>query len=343
MRLYQGIRSLILTILRKILFLWVRTDVSGNNAESLGLDPDKPVCYVLQYSSLSSRLVLEQEVIRAGLPGASESLPVKNGPSHSFFFLYRRIGGLFSGGRQTPVPTNEFKSLVRYGLEHPDQDVQIVPVSMFWGRSPDKEKSLVKLLLSDTWSVAGRLQKFLIIMVHGRNTYVQFNQPLSLKQVIDEYRHSEERANRKLARLLRTHFRRVRQAVLGPDLSHRRTLVEGLVRTQAVKEAIRETAARDDIPPEKVRVKAYKYADEIAASMSVVTIRFLEVVLSWLWNRIYNGIAVNNIKVAKEVAQDNAVVYVPCHRSHIDYLLLSYVLYKNGLMPLNAQCHRQLT
>jgi len=333
MRLYQGIRILILTILRKILFLWVRTDVSGNGAEALGLDPDKPVCYVLQYSSLSSRLVLEQEVIRAGLPGATEALPVKNGPSHSFFFLYRRIGGLFSGGRQTPVPTNEFKSLVRYGLEHPDRDVQIVPVSMFWGRSPDKEKSLVKLLLSDTWSVAGRLQKFLIIMVHGRNTYVQFSQPLSLRQVIDEYRHSEERANRKLARLLRTRFRRVRQAVLGPDLSHRRTLVEGLVRTQAVKEAIRETAARDDIPPEKVRAKAYKYADEIAANMSIVTIRILEVLLSWLWNRIYNGIAVNNIRVAKEVAQDNAVVYVPCHRSHIDYLLLSYVLYKNGLMP----------
>ncbi|WP_286811762.1 glycerol-3-phosphate 1-O-acyltransferase PlsB, partial [Marinobacter sp. UBA2678] len=53
----------------------------------------------------------------------------------------------------------------------------------------------------------------------------------------------------------------------------------------------------------------------------------------WLWNRIYNGIAINNIRVAKEEAQDNAVVYVPCHRSHIDYLLLSYVLYKNGLMP----------
>jgi len=206
-------------------------------------------------------------------------------------------------------------------------------VSLFWGRSPDKEKSLVKLLLSDTWSVAGRLQKLLIIMVHGRSTYVQFNQPLSLKQVVDEYRHSEERANRKLARILRTHFRRVRQAVLGPDLSHRRTLVGGLVRTQAVKEAIRETARKDDIPPEKVRAKAYKYADEIAASMSIVTIRFLEVVLSWLWNRIYNGIAINNIRVAKEEAQDNAVVYVPCHRSHIDYLLLSYVLYKNGLMP----------
>ena len=332
MRFFLGLRSLILTLFRKILFLWVRTDVSGNSVEALGVDPEKPVCYVLQYSSLSSRLVLEQEVLRAGLPGAESSLPVKNGPNHSFFFLYRRIGGLFRR-RQTPVPTGEFRALVRHGLEHPEQDVQIVPVSLFWGRSPDKEKSLVKLLLSDTWSVAGRLQKFLIIMVHGRSTYVQFNQPLSLKQVIDEYRHSEERANRKLARILRTHFRRVRQAVLGPDLSHRRTLVGGLVRTQAVKEAIRETARKDDIPPEKVRAKAYKYADEIAASMSIVTIRFLEVVLSWLWNRIYNGIAINSIRVAKEEAQDNAVVYVPCHRSHIDYLLLSYVLYKNGLMP----------
>ncbi|WP_449287814.1 glycerol-3-phosphate 1-O-acyltransferase PlsB [Marinobacter salarius] len=332
MRFFLGLRSLILTLFRKILFLWVRTDVSGNSVEALGVDPEKPVCYVLQYSSLSSRLVLEQEVLRAGLPGAESSLPVKNGPNHSFFFLYRRIGGLFRR-RQTPVPTGEFRALVRHGLEHPEQDVQIVPVSLFWGRSPDKEKSLVKLLLSDTWSVAGRLQKFLIIMVHGRSTYVQFNQPLSLKQVIDEYRHSEERANRKLARILRTHFRRVRQAVLGPDLSHRRTLVGGLVRTQAVKEAIREAARKDDIPPEKVRAKAYKYADEIAASMSIVTIRFLEVVLSWLWNRIYNGIAINNIRVAKEEAQDNAVVYVPCHRSHIDYLLLSYVLYKNGLMP----------
>lgn len=332
MRFFLGLRSLILTLFRKILFLWVRTDVSGNSVEALGVDPEKPVCYVLQYSSLSSRLVLEQEVLRAGLPGAESSLPVKNGPNHSFFFLYRRIGGLFRR-RQTPVPTGEFRALVRHGLENPEQDVQIVPVSLFWGRSPDKEKSLVKLLLSDTWSVAGRLQKFLIIMVHGRSTYVQFNQPLSLKQVIDEYRHSEERANRKLARILRTHFRRVRQAVLGPDLSHRRTLVGGLVRTQAVKEAIREAARKDDIPPEKVRAKAYKYADEIAASMSIVTIRFLEVVLSWLWNRIYNGIAINNIRVAKEEAQNNAVVYVPCHRSHIDYLLLSYVLYKNGLMP----------
>src|SRR5690606_38187955 len=157
MRLYQGIRSLILSLFRKILFLWVRTDVSGNTLEALGLDPEKPVRYVLQYSSLSSRLVLEQEVIRARLPAATPALPVKNSPAHSFFSLPRRLGAVFGRGRRDPVRAKEFRDLVRFGRARQDQDQAIVPVSLFWGRSPDKEKPLVKLLLSDPWAVAGRL------------------------------------------------------------------------------------------------------------------------------------------------------------------------------------------
>ncbi|WP_166251489.1 glycerol-3-phosphate 1-O-acyltransferase PlsB [Marinobacter salicampi] len=332
MRFLPGLSSLILTLFRKCLFLWVRTDVIGASREQLELDPDKPICYVLQYSSLSSRLVLEQEVLRAGLPSAEQPVPIHGAPQRSFFFLYHRTGGLFRR-RQTPTLTERMQAYVELCLGDPTLDIQVVPVSLFWGRAPDKARSLVKLVLSDTWSVAGRLQKFLIILVHGRNTYVQFSKPLSLSQVVDEHRDNEQKAIRKVARVLRTHFRRVRQAVLGPDLSHRRTLVEGLIRTPAVKDAIRETARKEDIPPEKARMKARKYADEIAASMSVATIRVLEVVLSWLWNRIYNGVAVNNIEVAQDVARDYSVIYVPCHRSHIDYLLLSYVLYRNGLMP----------
>lgn len=328
----SGWNSWFFILLRKILYLWVRTDVVGAGPDELQLDPDKPVCYVLQYSSLSSRLVLEQEVLRAGLPSSQQALAAKSGLRRAFFFLYQRQGGLFSR-RHSPALTGRLKQLVHMAAEDSLQDVQIVPVSLFWGRSPDKEKSLLKLLLSDSWSVAGRLQKFLIILIHGKATLVQFGGPLSLRQVVEEFPDDEERATRKLARVLRVHFRRVRQAVIGPDLSHRRTLVESLIRTPAVKDAIRETARQEEIPPEKVRAKALRYADEIASNMSIATIRFLEVVLSWLWNRIYNGIAIHNIETIREVARDHAVVYVPCHRSHIDYLLLSYVLYKNGLMP----------
>ncbi|MFO7787276.1 MAG: glycerol-3-phosphate 1-O-acyltransferase PlsB [Halospina sp.] len=330
MAFLKGPGNLILTLLRRLMYLWVRGRVLGADREQLGLDPEKPVCYVLQHSSLSSRLVLEEELKRANLPRAERPLPLGEGLKHSFCFLYQRRGGL-RRLRQTPVPTERFEALVTQGCRT-GNDVQIVPVSLFWGRSPDKERSLLKIMLSDSWSVTGPLHKFFTILMHGRNLFVQFNRPLSLQEAISEAR-SESVAQRKLARILRVHFRRVRQAVIGPDLSHRRTLVNSLVRSQPVNDAIRETAEHEDIHQARAKERALKYAHEIASNFSMATIRFLEVVLGWLWNRIYDGIRVNNIETAQEAARDNAVVYVPCHRSHIDYLLLSFVLYKNGLMP----------
>ncbi|MFE8072382.1 glycerol-3-phosphate 1-O-acyltransferase PlsB [Marinobacteraceae bacterium S3BR75-40.1] len=333
---FLGVSSWFLTLLRKLLFLWVRTDVMGADRKELQLDPNKPVCYVLQYSSLSSRLVLEQTLLDNGLPSSQYPLgrdtQNNRGLKRSYFFLYHRQGSLFNR-RHSPVVTGRLRQLVDYGSEHLDTDVQVVPVSLFWGRAPDKERSLLKILLSDSWSVTGPLRKFFTILFHGRNTFVQFSQPLSLRHFVDEFPSDEERATRKLARVLRVHFRRVRRAVIGPDLSHRRTLLHSLVRSPAVKDAIRETVRDKDIPPEKARAQAYKYAQEIASNFSIATIRFLEVVLSWLWNRLYNGVYVNHIETVREVARDHAVVYVPSHRSHIDYLLLSYVLYRNGLTP----------
>lgn len=329
-----GLSQLFFRLLRKIMYLWVRTQVLGADKNTLSLDPDKPVCYVLQNTSLSSRLVLEEEVLKARLPSSMLAIGSKGEGRlrRAFFALYLRQGGWFTR-RRTPPLTQRIRKLVHLGYLESDLDVQIVPVSLFWGRAPEKEKSLLKILLSDNWAITGRLKKFLIILIHGRNTFVQFNKPISLRQLLDEFPADEERATRKLARVLRVHFRRIRQAVIGPDLSHRRTLVHALILMPSVKEAIRETAKQDGLPPEKVRAKALAYGDEIAANMTMVTIRFLEVVLSWLWNKIYNGIRINNIETVQEVAKDHAVIYVPCHRSHIDYLLLSYVLYRNGLMP----------
>ncbi|WP_250657547.1 glycerol-3-phosphate 1-O-acyltransferase PlsB [Alkalimarinus coralli] len=337
---FLGLSSFFFTILRRMLFFWVKTEVVGNEKEFLQLDPDKPVCYVLQYSSFSSRLVLEQECLAAGLPSSQAPLPVGNkGIRRSFFFLYSRQGQWFRK-RQSPTVTQRLKQMVHQAAENPELDVQVVPVSLLWGREPEKQKSIFKMLWSDNWSVAGRLQKFLIILLHGRRTFVQFSKPISLQSIINETKdatsgdeeNNKEIATRKLARILRVHFRRTRQAILGPDLSHRRTLVQSLIHSTVVKDVIRETAKEEGIAPEKVKARAIKYGDEIASNLSMTVIRFLSRTLSWVWNKIYNGINVRNVETVQKIAQENAVVYVPCHRSHIDYLLLSYVLYKHGVM-----------
>ena len=49
---------------------------------------------------------------------------------------------------------------------------------------------------------------------------------------------------------------------------------------------------------------------------------------------LYTGIKINNADMLRDLAQKgHEIVYVPCHRSHMDYLLLSYVIYQQGLAP----------
>jgi len=100
-----------------------------------------------------------------------------------------------------------------------------------------------------------------------------------------------------------------------------------------VRQAIREEAERENISIEKAEAKALRYGNEIASDYAYTAVRFLEVVLSWFWNKIYDGIRVNHIEQIQDSVQGHEVIYVPCHRSHIDYLLLSYLLFRNGLTP----------
>ena len=134
-------------------------------------------------------------------------------------------------------------------------------------------------------------------------------------------------------RLMRVHFRNLKTAVIGPDISHRRTLVKGLVHAPQVRQAIADEAQRENLPLAKAEAQALRYGNEIASDYTYTAIRFLEVVLSWFWNKIYDGIKVNHIEQVQGIAPGHEVIYVPCHRSHIDYLLLSYLLFRNGLTP----------
>ncbi|MCA1714649.1 MAG: glycerol-3-phosphate 1-O-acyltransferase PlsB, partial [Gammaproteobacteria bacterium] len=129
------------------------------------------------------------------------------------------------------------------------------------------------------------------------------------------------------------HFHRIREAVIGPDLSTRRLLVDKVLSAESVKEAIVDQARRDGIKPEDAWKKAHAYAWEIAADYSHPVVRSVSFMLTPVWNRIYSGVLVHHLDKLKAVAPGNELVYVPCHRSHMDYLLLSYLLYTRGIVP----------
>ena len=88
----------------------------------------------------------------------------------------------------------------------------------------------------------------------------------------------------------------LRRATTGPDLSHRRTLVDDLLKTVAVKRAIVKTINEEGISKEKAVAKARKYADEIAANYTSSAIKVFEFLLKWLWDKLYDGIEVGGFE-----------------------------------------------
>ena len=325
------IRRLLFSVVRRLLYIWVRSETINQSAFTLKLDRSKPVFYVLQRASLSDLAVLDHECSKAGLPRPVTDVSVGDHIEPAAFIFLSPAASWF-GRRARAVTPEPLVRLVGALEQNAVDNAQIVPVSVFWGRSPDRETSAWKLLFADSWAVTGRLRKLMSIVMLGRKTRVQFSTPIQVNELVAQNK-GHERTLRMAHRMLRVHFRNQKTAVIGPDLSHRRNLVKGLVHAPQVRQAIKDEAERENIPLEKAEARALRYGNEIASDYAYTAVRFLEVVLTWFWNKIYDGIRVNHLEPLQEAVQSYEVIYVPCHRSHIDYLLLSYLLFRNGLTP----------
>jgi glycerol-3-phosphate O-acyltransferase len=165
--------------------------------------------------------------------------------------------------------------------------------------------------------------------VNGRNLLLLFGDALPLQPSLAETR-GMPRGPRRLWRQLRAQLRNQRVATVGPDLSHRRTIVAQVLRTRSVRRAVRGEMQEHGIRRRDALKKARHYAFEIAANYSHWFVTLMYGVLSWLWNRLYDGVELANFSSLESVAEGSEVVYVPCHRSHMDYLLMSYVVYHKG-------------
>ena len=122
------------------------------------------------------------------------------------------------------------------------RDVLLVPTAVYWGRAPQKEGSWLRLLFAEDWALTSRVRKFFAVLINGRNVLVEFGEPISLRSMLDAA--PAQVQARRMTRVLRGVLRRQRATRIGPDLSHRRTIVARVLRARAVR-AVVAAEARD--------------------------------------------------------------------------------------------------
>ncbi len=295
------------------------------------LPAGRPVCLVLHNNASA-----DQEVLRRLLrqPAWQQSLAAGSTiiPSGEVICLQRWVGALHNRlDHRVPIELRKLVASVHAATLLADDmhDVDMIPVSLFWGRAPDKEASWWRLRFGETWADASSLHRLLAVMINGRNLVVQFGEPVSLRGLIGDAPDAAQAA-RRVARACRNLLYRQRVALIGPEIASRRSITAQVLRTQAVRQAMRSEMRSKNLTRKQAMQAARKCVDEIAANYSHVTVSLLARLFRRVWNRLYDGVELHHLDNLQSVVDANEVVYVPCHRSHMDYLLLSYVIYQSG-------------
>ncbi len=322
-------QSLSRTLMKLPLSVLVKgTTIPSNPIEDLGINILKPIIYALPFRSNVDLLTFQRYALNHGLPDPLTPLEINGQPFGRFVFTSSRPT-LIQNDHDAPSESVDlFTKLIGLHNKDGDLDVQVIPVSVMWGRKPGKEEKQKPYLES-----LNGPQKAKALLFAGRDCLVRFSPVVSLRSMADSHGTDQEIAH-KLTRVARIHFSRQKLAASGPNLPNRQALFQRLLKSEAIKKAVADESKAKGISQEKAEKAAHAIMDEIAADFSYSLIKRGDRFLGWLWNKLYQGLNINNASTVRKLAQDgHEIVYVPCHRSHMDYLLLSYVLYQEGMVP----------
>ena len=326
----SGWRKLYYKLLNLPLSILVKSKVIPTDPISEhGIDPTRPVMYVLPYDSKADLLTLRAQCLKHDLPDPLAPLEIDGTllPRHVFIHDGPRVFPYFVANPESVKLFHDYLDLHRNNAA---LDVQMLPISVMFGRAPGRE---IQGEPTPHLRILNGIQKFFAILWHGRDSFVRFSPTVSLRQMATEHG-TDQSIAQKLARVARIHFARQRLAAVGPRLPARQDLFNKLLQSKAIEKAVEDEARSKKISHDKAQQNAIEMMEEVAADFSYEAIRVTDRVMGWLWSRLYQGINVHGGERVRQLAQDgHEIVYVPCHRSHMDYLLLSYVLYHQGLVP----------
>ncbi|AEW44209.1 glycerol-3-phosphate O-acyltransferase [Serratia symbiotica str. 'Cinara cedri'] len=315
-------------LLNLILKFLVKSNlIPSNPIKELRINPLKPILYVLPYNSTVDLITLRTQCLIHNLPDPLSQLTVDGNTLPSYLFIDNNPDQ-YHHYTLKGESIKLFRKYLELHCKNPNLNINILLVAVMFGRTP-KQSSEGRTQLY----LFNRLNKLLTVLWLGRDSFIYFSNKISLSYIASIYG-TDKYIAQKLARVARIHFSRQRLAAVGPKLTTHHNLFIKLLASKAIERAIEDEAHNKKISLKKAQQNAITLMEEIAANFSYKAIHLFDRILSWTWNRLYEGINVTNANTVRQLAQNgHKIVYIPCHRSHMDYLLLSYVIYHQGLVP----------
>jgi glycerol-3-phosphate O-acyltransferase len=294
----------------------------------------KDIIYVLPRMSILDIMVLNKALRKLKQKKIRSEARPKKFRASALLALKPRTA--FFHNEQKEGFTFDTLNLLRQDPRVNQNRILLLPVSIFWSRAAEKEEKgvLIRALFPDDGSGNG-LQKLITCLLHRGEVNAFFGKTFSLtapslegiENDNEKILEAQYHAVLKVKRLINIEFAKERTAAFGPALYDKDKITQWVLSSGSSVDLIESSENKM-----KTKRQIVRYVYEIAANYNYVTVRALEKLFDFLWNNVFSGVRVRNFERIERLSKDGQVIWTPSHRSHFDYLLLSYVLLKKGLV-----------
>lgn len=244
-----------------------------------------------------------------------------------------------SGGRGLKEGDELIRTLIDLSRER-EQPLLLVPQVFVWSKSPDTRgtKPIDFVLGPREWP--GAIRTVGQFLLNYRHVALRVGEPLDLSEYLANQQAASDAVHvRRITYAMLRRVERERRSVTGPAAKPPDRVRHEILRSPRLRSTIEELAGVRTRDRAVLVSRALAILREMQATPDQTTVTGLEMLFERVFERIYAGIEIDEpgLERVREAAKEGALVLLPSHKSHIDYLVLSYVFNQVNLqLPIIA-------
>jgi len=224
-----------------------------------------------------------------------------------------------------PGPADPFEAIADL-----DRPIHFIPLMVVWDKGPEVRLALRHFFIGRR-DAPGWLGRLVQLFWHRSEAFVHVGRPVPLASVRERF--EAGRRGAALRKLMHRALNTEAKVVRGPRLMPHDQMKHLVLDVPPMRQLADDVAAERGVPASTVLQEMGTQYDRIAARFNWRIIRLFDVVLRPLWTKVFSGVDVpeEDLERIRTAMRDGTPVLIPCHKSHFDYILVTWVLYNHDM------------
>lgn len=221
--------------------------------------------------------------------------------------------------------------------------ILLVPQVFVWSKHPDHAQQTAFDILLGSREWPGKVRTMAQFLMNYRHVTLRAGEPVDVSAFLAKQNEGEPPSDdvlvRRMTYTLLRRLERERSAVVGPAKKPADRLREEVVRSPRLQKIITDMAGQGEEDRRVLTERAYAMVREMEAAIDMNLIVGIDKAFEAVMSRMYSGLEVDEEGLARirTAAKDASLILLPSHKSHVDYMVLAYLFYRNHLpLPIVA-------